>query len=183
MGTCLRTVCVLGFALSVALTVQAKPGNGLGLQFGSDRADVVDTGTGYAYSTLRAGGSLDYQWALGSAFSLLLLLDEAKGEAVLPAQPAVRYFVLDSLGLEARLWLGALWIGGQFARCALTAAEGATSFQIGGAGSCRALTLGLEGQGRWFLALRALRAQRLPVEAGPTVTISGTRLSLGYRWK
>jgi len=183
MGTGSRILCVLGFALSVALTAQAAPGSGFGLQFGSDHAAVRDADSGAEYSTLRVGGSLDYQWALGSAFSLLLLLDEAKGQAVIPAQPTLRYFVLDALGLEARLWLGALWVGGQATRCVLTAAEGATTFHIGGAASCRALTLGLEGQGRWFLSLRALRAQRLPVEAGPTVNISGTRLSLGYRWK
>ena len=160
---------------------EARPGWSLFLNSG--RFFVQDTTDNSQYRGDSLGAGLDRQFALGSHFSLLLFVNEVKQELTLPSRPEDRYLVADVLGLEARLWLGPLYVGAYRARYYLSTAQSATSVRLGASGPGYGFTAGLEGGSGWYAGARGFWAQGLQMREGPHVDLSGTLIAVGYRWR
>ena len=92
-------------------TAGAASGFGLSL----DAADIVskDSVTEQPYARATFGLGVDYQLALGESFSLGIIVAEASGDASFPTLPAVTFHTYSMVGLEARVWLGAWFLGYQ----------------------------------------------------------------------
>ncbi len=182
----LITVALIAVALNaVALApeVRAAPNSGFGLFVESAQLVSQDANTGEEYAKATLGAGFSYQLALGDAFSLGFVLSRAGGKASFPTLPDVSLHDVSSLELEARLWLGPVFVGLHGGVFALATAEGFSSPSLSNGATGGGFSLGIEGDSGWFLAAQSVSVSGVQVSDGPLVDISGYRLRIGYRWR
>ena len=158
----------------------AGDGWGLGLGQGSLRTEQ----TSQTQKTEIIAGRIDYQWALSDSFSLTPFITEIKGDnkTKLPLEEESDYLVIDQLGLEARAWMGGIFLGLQAARGFVSLAEGDASVQETSQGQAWGWSLGIESEGGWSLSYNVTQAKDISL-AEEEIDLQVSYLMLGFRWR
>lgn len=180
-GPALIAILILVPALSGRALADAQ--DGFGLFLGAGKITYTDSDTGEDFAQSAVGGGLDYQFALGGSFSVSAFLAEFGGEASFSTLPDISYIKFDTLGLQARLWMGSLFIGihaGQY--IAVTTEEDFTATISDGVGG-QGFVIGVESDGGWFLAARTDSVRGLEFEDGIDLDVESRLLLIGFRWK
>jgi len=180
-----RVGCLLAVILGMILAqpVQAEPSSGFAIYGGPANLTVVDADTGDDYGAASFGGGMDYQWAWGRLFSLVLRYDEYAGSLNIPELPEVTTVKVSTLAAQLRLWLGRWYLGFQRGNSIVVVAQDNLSFDLSGGVVGGGFTLGIEGKGGWFASLGVDRTEGIQLPDGPLANVSGSRVRLGYRWK
>ncbi len=163
----------------------AAPRNGMAIFFGPNSLKASDTTSGESYTTSSGGFGLglDYQFALGQSLSLNPFLTKMSANVSFPTLPDVSLAQYDILGLQARLWLGSIFIGAHYGIYGATLVESDISIAGIGTGEGWGLDAGYEGEGEWFLTLHSDSAKGVEISDAPSIDLAGGRLNIGYRWK
>ena len=164
---------------------QAGVQNGLGLFLLGGGLKISEQTTAKEYGRTSFGVGMDYQWALGEAFSLALFGSDNVGRARIPGQEGQSDVKTGAVGLQFRLWMGPLFMGfhrGVYA-AAISEKRYSTDFELSNRRAGRGFVLGLEGPGGWSIIIQGDEARGLEMPAGSVVDLVGLRLGLGYRWK
>lgn len=177
----------------------AAPGSGFGLNIGMANSSMNGTTTpgGIAYSYSSSGVSLgmDYQFALSDSFSVSPIFMISSGESLNSTLQAGTIFSGAQapnsaghgiFGLQFRYWMGDVFIGGHVGSYAefLSNINANTNTQTDtvGEGMGRGLVVGWEpSKSKWFVMGQVDSANIAYV--GADVKLTGTRVSIGYRWK
>lgn len=175
-------IAVALLALAPAQEVRAEAKSGFGLFVESAQLASQDASTGEEYAKATLGGGIDYQLALADVITLGIVLSRAGGKASFPTLPDVTIHDVSSLELEARLWLGSLFVGYHGGVFTLATAEGFSSPSLSNGAAGGGFSLGFEGESGWFLAAHSVSVSGVQVPDGPLVDISGYRIRFGYRW-
>ena len=101
------------FALSICASITfAGPGEGWGLFVEIVQLKAVNENTGTEYQQSKVlGDQIDYQFALGESFSLLIFATENMNEGSLPNDTEYEYYKAGIMGAELRFWQRPLFVG------------------------------------------------------------------------
>ncbi len=169
--------------LAVPGGAMAGAGSGFGLSLGAAAIVSKDSVTEQQYARATVLGAADFQLALGESFSLGIILAEASGDASFPTLPAVTFHKYSMVGLEARVWLGAWFVGYQKGTYVFVTTEGFESPKLSGGTEGDGVLIGVEGEGGWFLVAQTVSIPDVQVPQGPKVDAEGTLLRIGFRWR
>ena len=124
----IRVAVILLLAI-LPFAPDALAGAASGFGVSLDAVDIVskDSLTEQPYARATFGYGADYQFAVGESFSLGIILAEAVGEATFPTLPTVTFHKISMVGLEARLWLGAWFVGYQMGSYVFVTTEGGSN--------------------------------------------------------
>lgn len=151
----------------------------MALGLGSVAYSGPQSGGGFQPSSI--GGLLEYQQALGSWFSVAVQGGEFGGALSQAVVPNVSYMKLSTVGLAARLWFGALYVGVHQGPYFIATAQGDFTGEVSNRSNCQGFELGLEGAGNWYLSARTDSADQVQVPKGPTLNASAAHRLLGDR--
>jgi hypothetical protein len=173
------------FALSICASVTfAGQGDGWGLFVDIGQLKSVNGNTGTEYQQSKVfGDQIDYQFALGESFSLLLFVTEFGGKGALPDNTKFEYYKAGILGAELRAWMGPLFIGIHGGQYYLTWIESLSSYSGIKWSSGRGWGLGLEGESGWSLSCYIEKSDKVIFDDLPDQRVEGQRILLGYRWR
>ncbi len=193
---CLNALMLLLIAAGNAF---AAPESGFGLNAGMTSNRMSGTaspaGTAYSYSSSGLSVGMDYQFALSDSFSINPIFMISSGESLTSTLQAGTMFSgaqpPDSaghgiFGLQLRYWIDDFFIGGHVGSYAeflsSTNSNTNTSTTTVGEGIGRGLVLGwAPSSSKWFLMGQIDTANIGYTNAN--VKLTGTRVSIGYRWK
>ena len=182
-----KAVWLLALLLAVSLLIPAPAGaeakHGFSLFLQGGHLDLKDEATTQEYGNLGSGAGLDYQYAFTRQVSFLAFVSEVSGKVSFPTLPDVTVAKISHLGVQARLWLGAMFMGIHTGSYILTTAESSFSFDMSNGAAGSGAIFGYESDRGWFMTLQNDSARNLQVNNGPLVHMDGFRFSLGYRWK
>ena len=170
----------------------AEPGSGFGLSIGAANSSMngttTATGATYSYSSSGLSVGMDYQIALFKNFSINPML-MSSGEDVSGTNQASNAGGHAILGLQLRYWMDDFFIGGQVGKygevlSSSTSTGGGTTTTtdtaVGGSG--RGVVVGwAPSKSKWFVMGQFDTADL--DNASTKVKFTGTRASIGYRWK
>ena len=151
------------FTLSICSSITfASPGDGWGLfvDIGQLKAVNENTGTEDQQSQV-FGGQIDYQFALGESFSLLLFATENTNEGSLPDNKEYEYYKAGIIGSELRFWLGPLYIGIHGGQYYLTWIESLSSYTGVNSSGGTGFGLGLEGESGLSFGLSSENSEKI----------------------
>ena len=173
------------FALSICASVTfAGPGDGWGLFVDIGQLKAVNENTGTEYQESKVlGGQIDYQFALGESFSLLIFATENMNEGSLPNDTEYEYYKAGIIGAELKLWLGPFYIGIHGGQYYLTWIETLSSYTGINLSSGTGFGLGLEVESGWSLGLYNENSEKIDFKDLPDQRVEGNRIIIGYRWR
>ena len=152
------------------------------VDIGQLKAVNENTGTEYQESKV-LGGQIDYQFALGESFSLLIFATENMNEGSLPDNTEYEYYKAGIIGAELKLWLGPLYIGIHGGQYYLTWIETLSSYTGINLSSGTGFGLGLEVESGWSLGLYNENSEKIDFKDLPDQRVEGNRIIIGYRWR
>ena len=161
----------------------AGTGDGFALSAGIGNARYKIKSTKENIQQSSYGGSVDYQFALASWFSVVAGLSEFGGEFDSTTLPDASFIKVDALELQARLWFGAWFLGAHYGSYVAATTTSDFSPTVSGSASGRGFLLGVEGGGGWFLVARTGSAKGLEFDQDAKIDVTGTTLQIGFRWK
>jgi len=173
------------FVLSICASVSfAGQGDGWGLFVDIGQLKAVNENTGTEYQQSKVfGGQIDYQFALGESFSLLLFATENMSEGSLPDNTEYEYYKAGIIGAELRFWLGPLYIGIHGGQYYLTWIESLSSYTGINSSGGTGFGLGLEGESGWSLGFYSENSEKIDFKDFPDQRVEGNRIIIGYRWR
>lgn len=199
----MKKIIICSNALMLLLIVTgnalAAPESGFGINLGMARNSMSGTttpaGTAYSYSSSGLSVGMDYQFALSDSFSISPIFIISSGESLNSASQAGTIFSgaqpPDSaghgiFGLQLRYWMDDVFIGGHVGSYAeflsSTNSNTKTTTETVGEGIGKGLVVGWEpSKSKWFVMGQIDTANIDYTSAN--VKLTGTRVSIGYRWK
>ncbi len=167
---------IYGISLNSA---SAEPLDGVGLSLGQASIHQGTDGNSMKLSSA-LGGTLDYQWGLGSGASFNVVLSETKSEVEWAPEPEANYLVLDSMFLQLRLWQGVLFGGLHLGQGLVTLAQ-STDILESSSTSWWGWILGVEFQSGWSLSWQSSTSSTLKL-GEQSMNFHQSLLALGYRF-
>jgi hypothetical protein len=171
----------------------AEPGRGFGLNAGAANSSMdgttIATGATYSYSSSGMSLGIDYQIPVFKSFSINPMLmsssEDVSGATLQPGLSGGHAI----LGLQLRYWLADFFIGGQvgvYSEALIASSNNnsgtTTTTDTSAVGSGRGLVIGWEpSKSKWFVMGQVDTADLN--NTSTKVKFTGTRVSLGYRWK
>lgn len=159
----------------------ADPRSGFGLNAGSASYTMTpQSGTSYSTSGLSLG--MDYQIAVAKRFSINpFLMTSAESRNVSGISVSVGHGIA---GLQLRYWAGNMFLGGHLGNYSEVQSYtvGTSTVSLSRSGGGAGLVAGWENPNGGFYAMGQLDSANIK-DSSSEVSLSGLRLSLGYRWK
>jgi hypothetical protein len=171
--------------------VMAEANSGFGINIGGSGNYMASTytvgtvanpvGSTYNYNSSGSSLGIDYQIAFPNNLTLNPFLIVSNESTNLATQTGAT-MAHNVLGLQGRLWKGDFFLGVHGALYTETIATTAGTNIVSETGNGQGLAVGWEpSKGRWSIVLQGDSAKfKYPDQ---DVTMTGARLSLGYRWK
>ena len=164
----------------------AAPQNGFSLNAGAVNdnmsATIIATGNPYTYSSSGLSIGIDYQIAMSQNISLNPFL-MSSGESTTGSLPSGTTAGHGIFGLQLRYWMNDVYVGGHIASYSeVLANSGNNSTSASGTGGGGGIVVGWEpSNSKWYLMGQYDSANVKYSDAN--VKLTGTRISIGYRWK
>jgi len=197
-----KTILLLSALMVFAMSADkalAEPGNGFSINSGLTSHNMSGTtspaGAAYSYSSSGLSVGMDYQFALSDNFSISPIFIISVGESLISTPQAGTVFsgiqAPDSaghgiFGLQLKYWIDDVFIGGHVGSYAeflsSTNSNTNTTTNTIGEGIGKGLVVGwAPSQSKWFLMGQVDSANIDYLNS--KVKLTGTRISIGYRWK
>lgn len=179
-------ITVAAIVIAAALTsspASAEPKNGVGVFAATGTTTYTETEGGEEYVRSAIGTGIDYQFALGKSLSISPYLEKSGGSNPPESFPDAATIEVSSIGVQARYWLGGLFLGIHAGQYVLATSSASFSVDISAAAAGQGFIMGFEAEQGWFIAVRSDTADGLILADNPTVDVNSNRLLFGYRWK